>query len=149
MKRPTRTLLAAALAAMLMCSTCVSSTLFRRSVSTNVFGVPRGGGWFGSGRGNDNSNKQPRRRRNNRKNKYNSDNGNDDNGGGNGGKIYPALSEEEIMGVLNVPIFAITDQNGNGAVLSAKPDDHNVVYFFYRSRWPARPSNRCRQPTRG
>jgi hypothetical protein len=44
--------------------------------------------------------------------------------------MYPALSEEEIMDVLNVPIFAITDHNGNGAVLSAKPDNQNVVYFF-------------------
>jgi hypothetical protein len=44
--------------------------------------------------------------------------------------MYPALSEEEIMDVLNVPIFAITDHNGNGAVLSAKPDNANVVYFF-------------------
>ena len=133
-KKPSRTLLAAALAALFMCSTCVSST---RSVSISssntgsVFAVPRGGGWFGSGRGNSNSNKRPsRRRRNNRRNKNNSDSGDDDSNDDNGGKMYPALSEEEIMNVLNVPIYAITDHAGNGAVLSTKPDDQNVVYFF-------------------
>jgi len=44
--------------------------------------------------------------------------------------VYPALSEQEIVEVLNIPVFAITDEKGNGAVLSAKPDNANVVYFF-------------------
>ena len=33
--------------------------------------------------------------------------------------VYPALTTEEIVDVLNVPVYAITDRHGNGAVLTA------------------------------
>ena len=123
-----RTLLAAALAALLICasgaskeSAAAAAFKSRRRLPDkhNVpLSVPRGGGWFGRGNG---------RRRNN------DGGGDDDNNNGDGGggdKVYPALSEQEIVDVLNVPVFAITDESGNGAVLSAKPDNANVVYFF-------------------
>ena len=52
---------------------------------------------------------------------------NDGGGGGGGGDpppppevpVYPALTTEEIVDVLNVPVYAITDRHGNGAVLTA------------------------------
>ena len=67
-----------------------------------------------------------RKRRNRDLNKSPGDGGDDDGGGG---RKYPALSQAEIEQILNVPVFAITDHHGNGAVLSTN-EAKNVVYFF-------------------
>ena len=86
-------------------STCSISP----SSSRSLFGV-RGGGFFGFGQRSS-------------------------QGGGGGdddppqrGK-FPALTRDEIEEKLNIPVFGITDVNGNGVILS--DDGRNIFHFFF------------------
>ena len=72
----------------------------------------RGGAFFGFG-----------------KNK--SQNGGDDPNNNNPPKRFPALSKEEIEEKLSVPIYGITDLNGNGVILS---DGGEHIFHFFLNR---------------
>lgn len=89
----------------------------RTSAATSraLFGV-RGGGFFGFGR------------------KLKGGGGGSGDGGGDDDapKRYPALSQDEIEEVLNVPVFGLTDEQGNGVVLSDGAG--NSIFHFFFSR---------------
>jgi hypothetical protein len=84
--------------------------------SRSLFGV-RGGAFFGFGRSSKSR-------------------GHGDGGGGGGGdgdgtpRRFPALSQDEIEEKLNIPIFGLTDAQGNGVILSDS-DKNNVFHFFF------------------
>mmetsp|Transcript_13709 Transcript_13709/g.29691 ORF Transcript_13709/g.29691 Transcript_13709/m.29691 type:complete len:406 (+) Transcript_13709:131-1348(+) len=82
-----------------------------------IFGV-RGGAFFGFGR----SSKSRHDR---------SDDGSDDGSDGddNNPKRYPALSQDEIEEKLNIPVFGLTDESGNGVILS--DNGNNIFHFFF------------------
>lgn len=91
--------------------TYTSTSSISTSTSNALFGV-RGGGFFGFGRsskssgggGDDDNNNHPHRR-------------------------FPALSQEEIEEILNIPVFGLTDATGNGVILSESGD--NIFHFFF------------------
>lgn len=46
--------------------------------------------------------------------------------------MYPAMTQEEVEEWLgHIPVFAVTDSNGNGVVL--KPDNDTSVFYFFMS----------------
>ncbi|KAL7526615.1 hypothetical protein ACHAXR_001568 [Thalassiosira sp. AJA248-18] len=87
------------------------TTSISAASSHSLFGV-RGGGFFGFGRSSKSQG---------------------DGGGGDGDdsdpKRYPALSQNEIEDLLNVPVFGLTDANGNGVILSESGS--NIFHFFF------------------
>lgn len=95
----------------------ILSTLSTQSSSTcttataAIFGI-RGGGLFGFGK---------------RSNK-NGTGGDDDD---DKPKRFPALTREEVEEKLNIPVFGITDQNGNGVILSDNQSGNNIFHFFF------------------
>lgn len=97
-----------------------SATSRKSALQPSLFGI-RGGGFFGFG-----------------KRTQNSGSGGDDDG--NTPKRFPALSQEEIEDKLNVPIFGITDLNGNGVILS---DGGNHVFHFFFSKHMAEAASRA------
>lgn len=93
--------------------------------SQSIFGVRGGAGFFGFG--------------NNKRSQTNGNggDGDDDDNNRNNSKNnsskqpkFPALSRDEIEEKLNIPIFGITDSNGNGVILSDK-DGNNIFHFFF------------------
>eukprot|EP00546_Thalassionema_frauenfeldii_P013493 CAMPEP_0178912398 /NCGR_PEP_ID=MMETSP0786-20121207/10239_1 /TAXON_ID=186022 /ORGANISM="Thalassionema frauenfeldii, Strain CCMP 1798" /LENGTH=354 /DNA_ID=CAMNT_0020584973 /DNA_START=114 /DNA_END=1178 /DNA_ORIENTATION=+ len=96
-------------------STSNAATSFGRKSS--VFAVPRGGGLFGGG---------------NKDAATKAEGGTDlaTAASAEGLPTYPAMDQEEIEAWLDhVPVFAVTDSQGQGVVM--KPDDSsNIVYFF-------------------
>lgn len=86
-------------------------------LSRALFGVPRGGAFFGFGR------------KSSRDGSSDGDGGNGD-GDGSTPKRFPGLSEEEIEDKLNIPIFGLTDEQGNGVVLSDS-EKNSVFHFFF------------------
>ncbi|KAL7520948.1 hypothetical protein ACHAWX_005641, partial [Stephanocyclus meneghinianus] len=99
---------------------CSSATPRKSALHPSLYGI-RGGGFFGFG-----------------KRTQNSGSGGDDDG--NTPKRFPALSQEEIEDKLNVPIFGITDLNGNGVILS---DGGNHVFHFFFSKHMAEAASRA------
>jgi hypothetical protein len=46
------------------------------------------------------------------------------------GKMYPPMSQEEIEEWLgHIPVFAVTDKQGQGVVL--RPDNDTSVFYFF------------------
>ncbi|KAL3783299.1 hypothetical protein HJC23_007968 [Cyclotella cryptica] len=97
-----------------------SATPCSSALRQSLFGI-RGGGFFGFGK----------------RSKHSGSGGDDD---GSTPKRFPALSEEEIEEKLNVPIFGITDLNGNGVILS---DGGNHVFHFFFSRHMAEAASKA------
>uniref|UniRef100_A0A7S2ICD9 Uncharacterized protein n=1 Tax=Helicotheca tamesis TaxID=374047 RepID=A0A7S2ICD9_9STRA len=93
-------------------ATYTSPVSFGRGVTAgSVFGIPRGGGLFGKG---DKTDDAPLA------------------AGTEEGKVYPAMTQEEIEDWLeHIPVFAVTDTKGQGVVL--KPDNETSVFFFFMS----------------
>eukprot|EP00584_Thalassiosira_punctigera_P023964 CAMPEP_0172555240 /NCGR_PEP_ID=MMETSP1067-20121228/58316_1 /TAXON_ID=265564 ORGANISM="Thalassiosira punctigera, Strain Tpunct2005C2" /NCGR_SAMPLE_ID=MMETSP1067 /ASSEMBLY_ACC=CAM_ASM_000444 /LENGTH=388 /DNA_ID=CAMNT_0013343755 /DNA_START=78 /DNA_END=1245 /DNA_ORIENTATION=- len=81
------------------------------SSSHSLFGV-RGGAFFGFGRSS----------------KLEGD-GDGDGGDGKNPKRYPPMSQVEIEEKLNIPIFGLTDAEGNGVILS--DNGNNIFHFFF------------------
>lgn len=82
--------------------------------SNALFGI-RGGGFFGFGRSS--------------KTRGSGGGGGDDGDDNNTPKRYPALSQDEIEEKLNIPVFGLTDANGNGVILS--DGGNNIFHFFF------------------
>jgi hypothetical protein len=80
-----------------------------------LFGV-RGGAFFGFGKSS-----KPQE-------SGNSDGGNGDD---DAPKRFPALSQDEIEEKLNIPVFGLTDTQGNGVILSESGSKHNVFHLFF------------------
>eukprot|EP00565_Helicotheca_tamesis_P003365 CAMPEP_0185729696 /NCGR_PEP_ID=MMETSP1171-20130828/6981_1 /TAXON_ID=374046 /ORGANISM="Helicotheca tamensis, Strain CCMP826" /LENGTH=527 /DNA_ID=CAMNT_0028398597 /DNA_START=31 /DNA_END=1614 /DNA_ORIENTATION=+ len=118
-------------------SSIAISRTFQSASSAVLFGIPRGGASDSGSPGGENNrgpasgkkffgrngrrgDKKKGRRHNRRRNRRGKRFGG--NGGGDDGDppktFYPALTRDEIVDKLNVPVFAITDYNGNGAVLA-------------------------------
>jgi len=110
-------------------TTCTDPSASLSFASAGVpFGIPRGGGsgsgeddstvprnnFFGRKRGRGDKRKSSRHRRS-RRHRHGGGGGDDDD---SEKIVYPALTRDEIVDKLNVPVFAITDYNGNGAVLA-------------------------------
>mmetsp|Transcript_2420 Transcript_2420/g.4646 ORF Transcript_2420/g.4646 Transcript_2420/m.4646 type:complete len:362 (+) Transcript_2420:193-1278(+) len=98
---------------------CSSATPFldtskSSTAVSNVFGIARGGGLFGSGSKKKESASEV-------KDKLKAESG----------ETFPALTQEEVEEWLgHIPVFAVTDANGAGVVL--KPDNStSVMYFFF------------------
>lgn len=94
-----------------------SSSQLSASISssqTALFGV-RGGAFFGFGR----------------KQSHNGDGDDDDNNDNNNNspKRFPPMSQQEIEEKLNIPVFGLTDANGNGVILS--DNGNNIFHFFF------------------
>mmetsp|Transcript_32196 Transcript_32196/g.45785 ORF Transcript_32196/g.45785 Transcript_32196/m.45785 type:complete len:366 (+) Transcript_32196:164-1261(+) len=103
-----------------------ASTAFSRGAivdaSGAVFAMPRGGGLFGG------------------KNKEETDASGAEVSAATaaatataaGMPTYPAMSREEVEGWLDhIPVFAVTDSQGQGVVL--RPDDNTSVFYFFMS----------------
>ena len=84
-------------------------TSISASSSHSLFGVRGGAGFFGFGRSSKSQG--------------------DGGGGDDNPKRYPALSQDEIEEKLNIPVFALTDANGNGVILS--DNGNNIFHFFF------------------
>lgn len=80
--------------------------------SQSLFGV-RGGAFFGFGRSSKSQG-----------------DGDGDGGDDDTPKRFPALSQDEIEEKLNIPVFGLTDANGNGVILSDS-ENKNVFHFFF------------------
>eukprot|EP00581_Thalassiosira_minuscula_P013657 CAMPEP_0183727230 /NCGR_PEP_ID=MMETSP0737-20130205/25174_1 /TAXON_ID=385413 /ORGANISM="Thalassiosira miniscula, Strain CCMP1093" /LENGTH=389 /DNA_ID=CAMNT_0025958813 /DNA_START=37 /DNA_END=1203 /DNA_ORIENTATION=+ len=87
-----------------------TSTPFSAASSSSLFGIRGGAGFFGFGRSSKSQ------------------------GNGGGGddnpKRYPPLSQDEIEEKLNIPVFGLTDTEGNGVILSAE-DGSNIFHLFF------------------
>lgn len=80
-----------------------------------LFGL-RGGAFFGFGRSS----------------KSKGDGGNSGgNGDGDAPKRFPALSQDEIEDKLNIPVFGLTDAQGNGVILSENGSNNNIFHLFF------------------
>lgn len=90
------------------------SASIRSSSQTALFGV-RGGAFFGFGR----------------KQSHNGGGDDDDNNDNNNNspKRFPPMSQQEIEEKLNIPVFGLTDANGNGVILS--DNGNNIFHFFF------------------
>lgn len=90
------------------------SASIRSSSQTALFGV-RGGAFFGFGR----------------KQSHNGGDDDDDNNDNNNNspKRFPPMSQQEIEEKLNIPVFGLTDANGNGVILS--DNGNNIFHFFF------------------
>lgn len=89
-----------------------ASTFNSISAQTHsIFGI-RGGAFFGFGK----------------KSHTNSNGGSDDP---NSPKRFPPLTREEIEDKLSIPIYGITDLNGNGVILS---DGGDHIFHFFLNR---------------
>lgn len=90
------------------------SASIRSSSQTALFGV-RGGAFFGFGR----------------KQSHNGGGDDDDsnNNNNNSPKRFPPMSQQEIEEKLNIPVFGLTDANGNGVILS--DNGNNIFHFFF------------------
>jgi len=107
------------IAALTVLSTVTSaSPAFGRGPASSVFAVPRGGGLFG-GKDKDTDVAVA----------------STDAAAAAaiaGMPTYPAMSQEEIEEWLeHVPVFAVTDEQGQGVVL--RPDDDTSVFYFFMS----------------
>lgn len=89
-------------------SSVLSLTHSRRA----LFGI-RGGAFFGFGRSS--------------KSREDGKSG----GGGDAPKRFPALSQDEIEEKLNIPVFGLTDAQGNGIILSESGSNQNVFHLFF------------------
>lgn len=76
-----------------------------------LFGV-RGGAFFGFGRKQSNNG-----------------DGDDDDNNNNTPKRFPPMSQQEIEEKLNIPVFGLTDAQGNGVILS--DNGNNIFHFFF------------------
>ena len=92
-----------------------SSSSLVSHLSPALARIPRGGGWFGNNQ-------------NNKKNKNNNSNSNNDP------PKFPPLSEEEIEEKLNVPVFGITDLQGNGVTVRHKNNGKDDIVFLFFSQ---------------
>lgn len=96
-----------------------SSSQLSNSISsssrTALFGV-RGGAFFGFGRKQTN---------------HGDGDDDDDNNNNNNSpnKRFPPMSQQEIEEKLNIPVFGLTDANGNGVILS--DNGNNIFHFFF------------------
>jgi len=82
------------------------------SRQASLFGISRGGGLFGG--------------KDNQKDAAESTPAEDDGEK----KMYPAMSQEEIEEWLgHIPVFAVTDKQGQGVVL--RPDNETSVFYFF------------------
>ena len=96
-----------------------SRTSISAASSRALFGV-RGGAFFGFGRSS----------------KSRGDAGGGGGGGGGDGdgdgtpRRFPALSQDEIEEKLSIPVFGLTDAQGNGVILSDS-EKNNVFHFFF------------------
>ena len=79
-----------------------------------LFGV-RGGAFFGFGRLSKSQDKE----------------NNGDGGDGDAPKRFPALSQDEIEEKLNIPVFGLTDAQGNGVILSESGSNNNIFHLFF------------------
>jgi len=58
--------------------------------------------------------------------------GGGDDGDGPSRPRFSALSQEEIEDKLNIPVYGLTDHNGNGIILSS--NNENVFHFFFNKQ---------------
>ncbi|KAL7443278.1 hypothetical protein ACHAXH_007077 [Discostella pseudostelligera] len=79
-----------------------------------LFGV-RGGAFFGFGRSSKCQDKE--------------NSGGD--GDGDAPKPFPALSQDEIEEKLNIPVFGLTDAQGNGVILAESGSNNNIFHLFF------------------
>jgi len=95
-------------------SSQLSTASISSSSQTALFGV-RGGAFFGFGR----------------KQSHNGDGDDDDNNDNHNysPKRFPPMSQQEIEEKLNIPVFGLTDANGNGVILS--DNGNNIFHFFF------------------
>jgi hypothetical protein len=90
--------------------------------SPNPLFAIRGGAFFGFG------------------NKKSKPSNNGDDPADDSPKRFPALSKEEIEDKLSIPIFGITDLNGNGVILS---DGKEHIFHFFLNRHMAEAASRA------
>lgn len=113
-----RGLLAILISYIFVSSVVGSSSHLTNSVGSSsraalLFGV-RGGAFFGFGRKQTN----------------NGDGDDDDDSNNNNSpKRFPPMSQQEIEEKLNIPVFGLTDANGNGVILS--DNGNNIFHFFF------------------
>jgi hypothetical protein len=99
----------------------LSTSIGSSSSRAVLFGV-RGGAFFGFGRRQTNNGGGDDDDDNSNKNNNNSSNNDSP-------KRFPPMSQEEIEEKLHIPVFGLTDANGNGVIMS--DNGNNIFHFFF------------------